>query len=40
MKRYLPPEISEEPLVPVSTLLTASNEGYDLDEFNPGFLVP
>ncbi len=40
MKRYFPPEMTEEPVFPASVLLIASNEGYDVDEFDPDFLIP
>ena len=40
MKRYIPPMISEEKLLEEAAFLTASNESYEVDEFDPDFIIP
>ena len=40
MKKYVQPQVDELPFVSASTLLTASNESFEIDEFDPGFVTP
>lgn len=39
MKTYVPPLICVEPLLGASAFMDASNEGYEIDQFDPDFIM-